>query len=209
MASSGWLGIPLWGWGIAAGGAGLLVYRSEEKKKQTATAAAVAAQSSAATQAQQASTPQSPGSDPTLLAYQAGEASGVAGYSAGVSTGISLVDSIMGMFASPGGTSAGGTGTATGVGGGGGTGTGSTGTGSTGTSTPSPTAPTNPNATVSIGGHTYDWLSTPAAVSAAKSVGDAIYYYNPNVPGVIAPSNAKTLAAYTADPGSGEYIQAS
>lgn len=85
-----YFGVPLWGW-LAAGGlaAGFWWYRG---KKQAA---------AAAQQTQQASQVQATGTstlDPALVAYQAGEAAGVSTYSAGVTTGIGLVDSIMGMF---------------------------------------------------------------------------------------------------------------
>lgn len=98
-------GMPLWLVLLAvAGGGGYYLY--DQRKKQAAaqaSAAAASAQASAAnTAAGSSSAAGTPTSmDPQLVAYQAGEASGVSAYSAGVTTGISLVDSIMSLF--PGG----------------------------------------------------------------------------------------------------------
>lgn len=90
-------GIPLWLFLLVGGGtAAFYVY-----KKRAATQAAAAQAASAAQPTQSAAASAGPSGDPLLLAYQSGEASGVASYSAGVTTGISLVDSIMQLF--PGG----------------------------------------------------------------------------------------------------------
>lgn len=87
-------GFPVWLVLLGVAGVGGLVWR--QRKKSATVAQATQAQ-------QQATTAQGTGGgqDPFLVAYQAGEASGVSTYSSGVSTGISLVDSILGMF--PGG----------------------------------------------------------------------------------------------------------
>lgn len=97
-------GLPLWLLLGVVGGGGYYLY--DTHKKQAAAQAAAVAQAQQASAAKSsaggssmAGTPTS--MDPQLVAYQAGEASGVASYSAGVTTGISLVDSIMSLF--PGG----------------------------------------------------------------------------------------------------------
>jgi hypothetical protein len=181
------LGIPLWGWGIGALGVAYFAYHEQQKSKQQA----AAQQSAQATAAAQAANPtaQTPGSDPTLLAYQAGEASGVAGYSAGVSAGISLVDSIMGLF--PGGTSAAQAGSAAAT---------------TTTSTTSGGSAATPSATqvgsgylyaggseapvTSSTGQQFEYVSKPAqetSLLASPSTASGVYY-SP-VPGVFAPIN--------------------
>lgn len=83
-------GVPLWIVLVVVGGGGLYWYTRRQQ----------AAAQAAAQAAQAAATPSNPSGtgDPFLTAYQAGESSGVSIYSAGVGTGLSLVDSILGMF---------------------------------------------------------------------------------------------------------------
>ena len=85
-------GVPVPVLAVLVGAVGLYLYR-----KRAAAKTAAAGQQSAANSAQLATTGTSYG-DPVLTAYQTGEAAGVASYSAGVTSGISLVDSILGMF---------------------------------------------------------------------------------------------------------------
>ena len=84
-----YLGIPLWGWAAAGALVLAVVYRSQQKKKAAAAAPPPQTQTAAAASGV--------GMDPVLVAYSAGEASGVSTYSAGVNTGLSLVDAIMGL----------------------------------------------------------------------------------------------------------------
>ena len=86
-----YLGVPLWGW--AAAGTlvvGIYWYRARQSKQKAAAQAQ-------APQTQTAVGASGVGMDPLLVAYSSGEASGVATYSAGVNTGLSLVDAIMGL----------------------------------------------------------------------------------------------------------------
>lgn len=98
-------GIPVWMLAVVGLGGGYLVWRRRQKNA-AATAAATAQQPASTTAGGYSS------SDPVLVAYQAGEASGTAAYSAGAATGIGLVESIMGSFptvtAQPGGAGTGG-----------------------------------------------------------------------------------------------------
>ena len=82
-------GIPVWAILVVGAAGGYWVYRGRKTNQARA-----AAQSQTTAQAQ----PTGASQDPYLVAYQAGEASGISGYSAGVTSGISLVDSILGMF---------------------------------------------------------------------------------------------------------------
>lgn len=96
-------GVPLPLVIVAVGAAGYLFWRQRQQSQQAATAA----QTAATATAQQSSGAGATAGDPALVAYQAGEASGVSSYASGVSQGIGLIESVMGQFptVSPGSTS--------------------------------------------------------------------------------------------------------
>ena len=197
-------GVPVPVLAVLVGAVGLYLYR-----KRAAAKTAAAGQQSAANSAQLATTGTSYG-DPVLTAYQTGEAAGVASYSAGVTSGISLVDSILGMY--PGSTTAGQAGqTAAQNIGGAATNpattaaaptptVGTTGAGSS-TGVAMPTSP----------GQNYVKVSNPAAGGALASGGTEVYLNVPGMPGTYVRGvvNGQPTPAWNqlaTQPGVSEYI---
>lgn len=183
---------------LALAAVGVYVYRTRTKT-------AAAQQQTAANTAGLATTGTAAG-DPVLTAYQTGEAAGVASYSAGVTSGISLVDSILGMF--PGSTSAAAAGNnaAQTIGAGVGTAAGAgqptaatTGQGGSSTGT---TQPSGPN---------YVQVPNPLAGSAEAAAGQEVYLNVPGMPGTYVPGvvNGQRTAAWNqlaGQPGVSEYV---
>ena len=175
-------GIPVWAILVVGAAGGDWVYRG---RKQNQARQMAAAQSQTTTHA----APTGASQDPYLVAYQAGEASGISGYSAGVTSGISLVDSILGMF--PAGAVAGQTGQAAAA-------TSATAGGAVqpaGVANAAPALPAqhmmgagylplDPGAAAQpVGG--YLWVSSPTAAAADVQQGQQTYYEP--APGVFQP----------------------
>ena len=173
-------GIPLWAYAVAVAGVGLIYLRQRKAAAAAAQANQAAAPAPAAASAS--------ATDPVLIAYQAGEASGVSSYSQGVGSGIGLVESILGQFPTV-------------------TPTGSGTTTSTGPPTPVPT----PSGGAGTSGPSYLLLPSGKAEEAAAAAGDTVYLNVPSQPGTYGPGivkGAKTAQWYAlaGQPGVGGYV---